>query len=406
MDNEAFGDKVISLRSEYKDFVFNFTDFIWEVDEHGIYTYAAGKTKDILGYEPHEIIGKTPFDFMPLLEADKIKNIFGSIVKNEASIVDLENWNVTKTGKLVCLLTNGKPIYDENGKFSGYHGVDKDITEKKILETQLRELNENLQKQVDEKLKTDRKKDRELLVKSRVIQMGEMISMIAHQWRQPLSTITTIASNLKVTMDLNNYDLNNLDQRNSFLSFFETKIENILFQTNILTNIIDNFKNFYKIDEEQTYTELENPIAKALHVLDQTFVNKNIEIKKNIKCNETVLMYENELMHVLLNILKNSLDNFKERKIDKPTILIETKCSESNQIIEITDNGFGIENTIIDRVFEPYFSTKKEKNGTGLGLYMSKTIVEKHHNGNLFVKNIFNKEKKVSGVCFIIELPI
>jgi len=136
---EYSNENAISLRSKYKDFVFNFTDFIWEVDKNGIYTYVAGNIEEVLGYKAKDIVGKTPFNFMKNDEAEKVSAKFASILSNESPIVDLENWNIHKSGREVCLLTNGRAIYDDEGNFSGYHGVDKDITEKKYLEKDLLE---------------------------------------------------------------------------------------------------------------------------------------------------------------------------------------------------------------------------------------------------------------------------
>ncbi|MFH2130314.1 MAG: PAS domain S-box protein [bacterium] len=112
----------------FRDLVTCSTDWIWEVDGNGRYTYVSGKIEAILGYRPEEIIGKTPFDLMPKKEAERIASIFNGIVSGKNPIVDLENWNLTREGKLICFLTNGVPILDDTGNCIGYRGVDKDIT--------------------------------------------------------------------------------------------------------------------------------------------------------------------------------------------------------------------------------------------------------------------------------------
>lgn len=122
----------------FHDISYNMVDWIWEVDAEGKYTFISGKVKEILGYESFELIGKTPFDLMPEDEAKKIGQLFIEIAKAQKPIVDLENWNIRKDGRKICLLTNGVPLFDENGNLSGYRGVDKDITERKKAEEKLK----------------------------------------------------------------------------------------------------------------------------------------------------------------------------------------------------------------------------------------------------------------------------
>ncbi len=127
-------DALRESEKRFKDISFSMADWIWEVDEKGVYTYCSDKVQNVLGYSVDEIIGKTPFDFMDHEEAEKIKNIFKQILEQKKPIKDLENWNINKDDRKICLLTNGIPILDENGNITGYRGVDKDITERKKAE--------------------------------------------------------------------------------------------------------------------------------------------------------------------------------------------------------------------------------------------------------------------------------
>jgi PAS domain S-box-containing protein/putative nucleotidyltransferase with HDIG domain len=132
-----------------RDIIFNIADWVWEVDENGVYTYSSQKGIDFLGESPRDIVGKTPFDFMPPDEAKRVAAIFSEIVANKAPIKDLENWNIGRNGERICFLTNGVPILDKQGNFKGYRGVDKDITERKQSEKQLQDTLENLRKSFD-----------------------------------------------------------------------------------------------------------------------------------------------------------------------------------------------------------------------------------------------------------------
>lgn len=129
-----------------KDITYSIADWIWEVNEKGQYTYCSEKVKDILRYSPKEILGKTPFDLMPKEEAKEIREIFSKLIKNKEPIKDLENWNLRKDGNLICLLTNAVPIIDENGSLKGYRGVDKDITDRKKSEEEIKKRTKELEK--------------------------------------------------------------------------------------------------------------------------------------------------------------------------------------------------------------------------------------------------------------------
>jgi len=138
-------EKLRLSEKRFKDIAFSMADWIWEVDKDGIYTFASGKVKEILGYTPEEIIGKTPFDSMSEDEAKRVGEIFKEIASEKKQIVDLENWNLTKQGEKICLLTNGVPLLDESGNLIGYRGVDRDITNRKLTEDDIKRAKEYLQ---------------------------------------------------------------------------------------------------------------------------------------------------------------------------------------------------------------------------------------------------------------------
>jgi len=144
-DRKRVEEKLRLSEERFRDITFSMADWIWEVDKDGIYTFASGRVKEILGYEPEEIIGKTPFDSMSEDEAKRVGEIFKKIASEKKPIVDLENWNLTKQGKNICLLTNGVPLLDECGNLIGYRGVDRDITKRKLAEDDIKRTTEYLQ---------------------------------------------------------------------------------------------------------------------------------------------------------------------------------------------------------------------------------------------------------------------
>ena len=164
--------------------------------------------------------------------------------------------------------------------------------------------------------------------------------------------------------------------------------------TKSLSKTIDDFRNFYKQNKESVIISLEDVSKKSLSIIKMSLMNNNINIIEEYNSDEKIELYDSEMMQVVLNILSNSQDILKEKTIKDPYIKITTE----DRSISICDNGGGIAEDIIEKIFDPYFSTKSEKNGTGLGLYMSKTIVENHHNGKLSIENTDD------GVCFTIKL--
>ncbi len=242
-------------------------------------------------------------------------------------------------------------------------------------------------------------KEKLLLQQTRLAQMGEMISMIAHQWRQPLGAITNTISSIQIKQELGIFDLENQNEREKYIAFINEKHQDINDYINVLSSTIDDFRNFFKPDKDKEIVPITNPITKALQIVALSMESKDINIIKEFSNNDAILMYQNELMQVILNIFKNSEDTFIEKNIINRKIIIKTYKKKNQLTISLEDNAGGIAEDILLHIFEPYFSTKKEKDGTGLGLYMSKTMIEKHNNGKLNAKNT------ADGVCFTITLP-
>lgn len=261
----------------------------------------------------------------------------------------------------------------------------------------LEHINYNLREEIKIEVDKNREKEKQLLIQSRLVQMGEMISMIAHQWRQPLSNIGASVINIQMKLELKKYDLDIKEEREQFIDILKLKLNNISLTIQDLSSTITDFRNFFKPNKQKDRVRVTIPIQRALEMVKVTINAKSINIKTDYQTDDFILMYQNEVMQVILNIIKNSEDNFVTKSMDNKTINIITKKIDNNYIIEISDNGGGIPKDIIDNVFDPYFSTKIEKNGTGLGLYISKTIIEEHCDGLLTVENINN------GVKFMIN---
>ena len=252
----------------------------------------------------------------------------------------------------------------------------------------LAKLNATLEERVNEEIAKNRKQEHHMLQQSRMAQMGEMLSMIAHQWRQPLSAISSSTASLQLKILLGKY---NEDK-------FKEKIELISDYAQHLSQTIDDFRNFFKTNKEKDKTNFEEIVHDTLLIMNHSLEKKRILLILDFEESVDFMSFRNELKQVLLNLIKNAEDALLEKSITNPQITIKTTQNDSSIILEISDNAGGIENDIIENIFDPYFTTKAKRDGTGLGLYMSKTIVEEHCEGIL---EIFNQEE---GACFRIVL--
>ncbi len=264
----------------------------------------------------------------------------------------------------------------------------------------LRAYNKKLKKEIAHKIEELRHKDEILLKKHRMAEMGEMLSMIAHQWKQPLGAISSAVMGIEVKMESGKFNLDNENDREKFLIFLKRKHHSINDYVQHLSTTTDEFRNFFNPNKIKEDVLLTSPIESALKIVQKPMENNGIEIIKDFKVDAQIELYQNEVLQVILNLLKNSEDNFLEKNILDPKVTISTYTYDNNYIISICDNGGGISEHIIDKIFDPYFSTKDEKNGAGLGLYMSKIMIEDHHKGILNVKNTQD------GICFKISFKI
>ncbi len=222
-------------------------------------------------------------------------------------------------------------------------------------------------------------KEREsiLINQSKLASMGEMIGNIAHQWRQPLSIISTSASGLKLQKEFGNLDDSALIK----------SLENINETTQFLSQTIDDFQDFLKKDKKKSEFVLYSNIEKVLNILESSFKMHEITILENVDRYDSIKTYENELKQALLNILNNAKDALKNITDSKRYIQINTLNSDNIVYLEIIDNGGGIPKNILDRVFEPYFTTKHKTQGTGLGLYMTHKIITQSIGGEIHIEN-------------------
>ena len=353
--------KDVNLISKY--IVYSKTDLTGRIKEVSeAFCEVSGYKKEELIGQPHSIVRH------PKVSKSVYENMWKLLESNKSWNGELKN--LRKDGKVFWLALNIEPEYDKDGKKVGYFSIKQDITAKKTLEEQ----------QV------------KLIHKSKMASLGEMIGHIAHQWRQPLSTISISASGLKLKNELKTIEENDIPL------YCDSIVKNV----NYLSETINTFRNFLKEQKEQKEVVIQERVDMALDIVANTLKDNNIELVKKINYDKPI--YKNiilgELSQVIINIITNAKDALIDRQIESPYIKIDLFTNEQNIIITIEDNAGGIPNDIKENIFEPYFTTKHESLGTGLGLYMSYNIITKSLNGNIYAKNTDN------GAKFIISFPI
>ena len=241
---------------------------------------------------------------------------------------------------------------------------------------------------IEEPYEEIKRKDEMLIAQSRHAAMGEMIGMIAHQWRQPISVISMDANNMLLDIELDSYNVSKAKEYSN----------GIIKQTQHLSKTIDDFRNFFNPDKSISKSKLQDIFEKLYPIIKNSLSISNVTYKTSFRSDFELDTHPRELMQVFLNIINNAKDALADNKQDA---FIEVKVYEDDDyvITDICDNGKGIHKHVLPRIFDPYFSTKKKKNGTGIGLYMSKLIIEDHLNGKLEVIN------KDVGACFRVILP-
>jgi len=254
---------------------------------------------------------------------------------------------------------------------------------------ELEEHNKELEKKIQEEVAKNRAKDKLMFQQSKLASMGEMLGNISHQWRQPLTEMSSIFLPIeaKISMDI---PLDNKEILDS--------IQKLNDLTKYMSNTIDDFRNFFAKDKEKISFEILEQINSTVNIISSSLKIHDIKLDIIIQKNTVMSGYKNEYSQVLINIINNAKEILVQRKIDNPKIKIIISENKRDIITKIEDNAGGIKITPIEKVFDPFFTYEKI-NGSGIGLFMSKLIIENNMNGKLEVSN--NHE----GAVFTVIIP-
>ncbi len=256
------------------------------------------------------------------------------------------------------------------------------------LKEMINDMIDNLEEQIQQEIQKRLQNEQMLLQQSKLASMGEMIGNIAHQWRQPLAQIIAIFMNMKVT-----YDFDKFTQ-----AYLNEKIDEANKLTEYMSNTIDDFQNFFNPHSKKEVFRVEKACRDALFIVESSLSFHHVKVEFNVLDDLEILGHKNEYSQVILNILNNAKNILLEKRVKNPLINIEIKEGDNFAIVKISDNGGGIPEEFLDKIFEPYFTTRHKTQGTGIGLYMSKNIIEKNMQGYLNVKNVDD------GACFTIKV--
>ncbi|AXX89465.1 histidine kinase [Arcobacter suis] len=265
---------------------------------------------------------------------------------------------------------------------------------------ELQDLNNYLETKISKEVAQNRKKDIIMFQQARFASLGEMLNNIAHQWRQPLGAITMIIQSFQTKMSLGKLTPD----------FVDEKVNDALLMANNMSTTLDDFKNFFSPNKIKSEFSIKNCIEHSIELSKYLLIQENIDVKLTIRKDVKINSYYNELSHVFLNIISNSKDALCSN-VDKNDRIIKIIVNKfkNHLVVNMVDNGGGIPQDILPKIFEPYYTTKYKSAGTGIGLYMSKQIIEKHMNGEIFCKNIIHKmknEKVFNCSLFTIKIPL
>ncbi|WP_458700269.1 sensor histidine kinase [Sulfurospirillum sp. 1307] len=281
--------------------------------------------------------------------------------------------------------------------FKELHNSLEEKVEEKTKE--LKTLNSSLEKRIKKEVQNSRKKDQIMFAQARLASLGEMLQNIAHQWRQPLGALMMIIQSFeskflagKLTED-----------------FVESRVEDARKLAQNMSETLEDFRTFFDPNKTHKKFKIKDVIQKAIDLTKYQLEKEAVLVDFSINANIEIYGFENELTHVILNLINNSKDALSSSKINPKYIKIIVKNTNKEVIINVIDNAGGIKSDIMPKVFDPYFTTKHKSVGTGIGLYMSKQMIEKHMSGKIACKNIKHKlgseEKMYDCAMFTIEIP-
>lgn len=367
------------------------------------YEYVSPSSVNLNGYSPDEYYADNQLEDKIIHPDDlaAIKNYYQNPKDFDRPLVMRM---ICKDGRQIWCEQSNVPFYNNQGVLKALEGIARDITEQKELENKLRQLNAqllekkkdlevlnlSLEKRIAAEVEKNRELDHLMALQARQASMGEMIANIAHQWRQPLNVLSLAMYDLSDAFDYEELDRKYLDDT----------VEEMTRVIQEMSSTIDDFRNFFKPENEKSEFQLADLLERTFTFMTPYFAHAEVELQKDIPGDIRIDGFASQLEQVIINILKNALDAQSISNSCQREIYVRTKITGSARcVIEISNTGNPVKEEDLPRLFDPYFTTKPEGQGLGLGLYVSRIIIEKNMGGIIFCENTHK------GVKFVIELP-
>ena len=353
-------EKAEESEKRLSDIIFSMGDWVWEVDKNGRYIYSSEQGSEILGCSKEDIIGKTPFDFMPPEEAKRVSALFSEIIVKQMPIKDMKNLNINKNGKRITILTNGVPVFDELSNLIGYRGVDKDITERKQLEDKLRQ-------------------------KEKMQAIGQLSGGIAHDFNNILAGIVGYAD-----MALDELLSNDL---------LTGYMKNILKASERAKKLVQQILTFSRQGQEEKHPINLGTVVEEVVELLKASIPSSVKLSVSIDNDACQVIADSTMVHEMLMNLSTNAVHAMDEKGELKITLREERINEFQQgifgtiepdfysVLEVKDTGCGMSKSLIANAFDPFYTTKETGKGTGLGLSVAFGVMQSH-SGNIQVESI------------------
>jgi PAS domain S-box-containing protein len=383
------------------------SDWEYWISPANSFIYVSPSCENVCGYRPDEFF-QNPQIMRRIIHPDDLylfdDHLHHLTEQGGAKPIDFRI--ITKSGETRWISHVCQTVYDASGCSLGQRASNRDVTDRKRIEDalqqqavrleneigeraraqkelaskqqQLEELNQSLEIRIAEDVAELRQKDQMLIHQGRLAAMGEMINNIAHQWRQPLNNVGLIVQNLQLSFEAGSLTSEEIGKE------VATAMEVIMH----MSHTIDDFRNFFRPEKEKHRFSVNKAVARALYFVSATLTNRAIRVELVEDETVTAVGYQNEYAQVLLNILDNARDVLMDRKVAEPCVQITISCDNGRSVVAIRDNGGGIAEDVMPKIFDPYYTTKEPGKGTGIGLYMSKAIIEKSMDGRLVARNV------------------
>ncbi len=378
----------------YKAIIDSTKEGFWLLDENLNIISINNAFAHMLGYDKEEVLGKKPYELFSLVDEqqDFCAEQANSVHTSEQRTYELTF--VTKAQKEVHTIVNATTIQIAHSCTRTFAFI-TDISEQKELEQMLlqqqyniNELNTNLKQRIEAEVEENRKKNHIMYQQARLASMGEMVASIAHQWRQPLNIIALIMQEFYISSQLGTLDREKIEKE-------YTRANSVL---QYMSSTIDDFRTYFKHNDEGELFSVKEAVDSVMTLISKAMESNHIEVLVEIDEDLRVFGHKNEFVQAVINLMNNAREAILSHS-DKGMISVKAFEEGGNIYISIQDSGGGINDEDLEQIFEPYFTTKHQTQGTGLGLYMTHQIIVNHMNGSIYVEN------RDEGCCFRIEIP-